>query len=75
MKGRRVVSGKGAIAVGAVVGLIIGLLVGYWTYTQAITRFVSARAVAPLYEENTPLLVVNLTESFRFGRVDLDGCG
>jgi len=45
MKGKRVVSGKGAIAAGAVVGIIIGLLAGYWTYTEAITRFVGRRQV------------------------------
>jgi hypothetical protein len=45
MKERWAFSGKGAIAVGAIVGLIIGLLIGYWTYTQAITRFVGRRQV------------------------------
>jgi hypothetical protein len=53
MKGTRVVSGKGAIAVGAVVGLIIGLLAGYWTYTQAITRFVGRRQVVWVSHEGS----------------------
>jgi hypothetical protein len=53
MRGRRVFSGKGAMAVGAVVGMIIGLLVGYWTYTQVITKFVGRRQVVLVSHEGS----------------------
>jgi len=53
MKGRWVVSGKGAMVVGAVVGMMIGLLVGYWTYTQAITRFIGRRQVVLVSDEGS----------------------
>lgn len=51
MKERRVISGKRAVVVSAVVGMIIGLLVGYLTYTQAITRFVGRRQVISVSNE------------------------
>jgi hypothetical protein len=45
MKGRRMFSGKGALAFGAVAGIVIGLLVGYITYTEVIAKFVGRRQV------------------------------
>lgn len=74
MKGKRVVSGKGAIAVGAVVGMIIGLLVGYWTYTQVITRFVGRRQVVLVsYEGSIQIIQVRMGYAlgWNIGRVEV----
>ena len=66
MKGRWVVSGKGAMVVGAVVGMMIGLLVGYWTYTQAITRFIGRRQVVLVSDEGS-IQIIQVRTGYALG--------